>query len=128
MNYLHCFWVGVLLACESSRAALGVESQQPVTGGDLYKDCRTLNSEEPDQFARMIYCFGYIEGAASAVGFYDATLDAKQVCVPKSTTREQIIDVVRGFLAQNPDAMKASGSQVVFAALVTAFPCSPTGD
>ncbi len=75
----------------------------------------------------MIYCFGYVEGAASTAALYDAVLDLKQMCVPPGTTREQILDVVRGFLASNPEAMKATGAHVVFAALGTSFPCKADG-
>jgi hypothetical protein len=62
-------------------------------------------------------CIGFI------VGVHDSTEYSGQFCIPASVQAEQLIDVVKIFLEQNPQLRHLNATGAVVGSLSAAFPC-----
>lgn len=88
------------------------------TGHDLSATCQR------DRAA----CLRYVEGAADMVSSLQALKSIPtNVCFDQSASSAQMVDIVRGFLADNPESLDEPAGKLVWAALYGAYPCSNKG-
>lgn len=83
------------------------------TGNDLYNELR-----DNDPFA-----MGYVTGVTKMlVTFGEAT---SCITAPDGVNAEQVVDIVRNYLRDNPDVRHISAELTVSLALMTTFGASP---
>ena len=108
-------WVVFFLA-----SALAVPAQaEYVSGAELLDRCLSPRS------SAEATCLGYVAGVADSVVAYEAEADPvlKRLCIPATATPAQLLDVVRKYLAANPEQHDSTAQMLVFNALLKAFPC-----
>lgn len=94
------------------------------TGADLIKLCARTD------VASRHYCGGYVLGAADgvyntieAIGGTTGPRVGQYFCLPASTKPQQLVDAVRKYVAENPNAASYNASTIVSLGLGKAFPC-----
>lgn len=88
-----------------------------------YEEVMTPGVEgSSSQITAAAECSSYIDGVADAVLFYQMSED-KHVCLPADAARAQVQQTAINFIRANPSNWNLSASQLIFAALATAFPC-----
>ena len=88
------------------------------TGHDLAATCQR------DRLA----CTRYVEGAADMITSFQAMKSIPtNICLDGSASGGQLTDIVRGFLAENPQALDDPAGKLVWAALYGVYPCSQKG-
>ncbi len=97
---------------------LGGEAWPPyLTGADLAAACE---SEEP---AQQGLCLGYIRGVADVLGGPGAKVDGILACLPGGETGEQVVTIVKDYLAENPQLGNLKADGLVAYVLSLSFPC-----
>ncbi len=75
-----------------------------------------------------VACTRYVEGAADMISSLQAMKSIPtNICLDGSANAAQLADIVRGFLAENSQALDDPAGKLVWAALYGAFPCSQKG-
>ncbi|MGA2365555.1 MAG: Rap1a/Tai family immunity protein [Steroidobacteraceae bacterium] len=83
------------------------------SANQLYTDC--TSTSQFDQGS----CWGYIVAAADiANGLKDI-----DVCLPPGVTMQEVVDVTKKYLTDNPAERRYSAHSTVIASLRNAFPC-----
>ena len=100
---------------------VGAQNAQP------WMDAQRLLSECSRPMDSLSYnsCIDYIEGIKDILNYLNER-DAAGVsflCPPPTITLGQLHDVVVTFIQRNPQYSNVSAAPVVYAALVSAFPC-----
>lgn len=103
-------YVGILLLCAVSMAEAALEN-----GNSLKQKCGGAGITEG-------VCIGYIEGIADVLSSGTA-VNGFRGCFPNDLMTGQAYDVVKTWLAQNPEKLHYSAPGLVAAALASAFPC-----
>ncbi len=120
-----------LLMC-SQTVSFG--QQAPITSGnELWEICQGTDP------ARQGYCIGYVIGAIEGMKWGIASpllqngMDATEAnsttkvllgfCLPEGATYGQFVDVVKGYLARNPEKRHIAARIIVQMSLAEAFPC-----
>lgn len=67
------------------------------------------------------YCFGYIAGISDVLS--NAAIGDFNACQPKDVTVQQVVDVVKKYLKENPQDRHFTANSLVAYALSEAFPC-----
>jgi hypothetical protein len=88
------------------------------TGRDLYAQCFGNNARG------KIACRAYIMGSFDQLVAMQDIMSRKLVCgVTSETKAQQIIDVVKNHLAENPEDRHNTAASIVGFAIMRAFPC-----
>ena len=94
------------------------------TAGDLHKLC-----SQTDAVSRAA-CVAYIKGAADggyntidAIGGTTGPRVGQYFCLPEKVEQQRLIDAVRRYVADNPDAADYNASTAVSLGLEKVFPC-----
>ena len=94
-------------------------------GNQLYSKCTSQATWE------LNFCDSYIWGVAEGVTSMDLIysknskgLFQQLICTPKGVVPQQIIDVVKKYLKDNPQNRADAATQSVLIALTKAFPCN----
>jgi hypothetical protein len=98
--------------------ALPAEAEY-LSGAELFDHCLSPRS------SAEATCLGYVAGVADLVIAYETEADPalKQLCIPATATPEKLLDIVRKYLAANPEQRSQTAHLLVFSALRKAFPC-----
>ena len=67
------------------------------------------------------YCYGYVSGVTD--GAVSAEALHPEICFPDGVTNGQIFDIALKFVRDNPDIRNWSTKNLIFVAVVKAFPC-----
>ena len=92
----------------------------PFGGSQLYDWCRMADTDE-DESVKMLskgLCAGYIGGEADTLAI------ANSGCLEKGTRLEQLIDLVKVYLANHPESRHYAASSLVISAIAEKFPCA----
>ena len=108
MIAVRAFALIALLCAPLSRAEAG--SEMHLTGGALLHACTIPDKEW------ISFCNGYIQAAFDATG-------GKGMCVPISTTRNQLFDVIIPTLTSTPALQELDAISAIEALLRKAYPC-----
>lgn len=94
------------------------------TAGDLHKLC-----SQTDAISRAA-CVAYIKGAADgvfntidAIGGTTGPRVGQYFCLPERVEPQRLVDAVRRYVAENPDANSYNASTAVSLGLEKSFPC-----
>lgn len=94
------------------------------TAGDLHKLC-----SQTDAISRAA-CVAYIKGAADgvfntidAIGGTTGPRVGQYFCLPEHVEPQRLVDAVRRYVAENPDANSYNASTAVSLGLEKSFPC-----
>jgi hypothetical protein len=104
------FLAGVVLAALVSPADAGF-----VDGNKLHQDCSSMLNVLDSS------CAAYISAVADMLGA--APVSGHRACLPPGVKLGQAVDVVKRWLADNPQSRHLPGPEVVATALERAFPC-----
>lgn len=97
---------------------LGGEAWPPhLTGADLVAAC------ESKELAAQGLCAGYIRGVADVLGGPGARVDGILACLPGGETNEQVVTLVKDYLADNPQLGSLKADGLVAYVLSLSFPC-----
>jgi hypothetical protein len=69
----------------------------------------------------QLYCDGYVAAIADAMKH--SPVNREMDCGPPEVTLQQIVDIVRRFLAAHPEDRHFSAESLVADAIAEAFPC-----
>ena len=107
-----------LVLCIAISLATAVAAAGYRNGNDLYRHLTAGQNTFSEGVA-----YGYIIGVADATK--DARRDAFGFCwsIPNGVQPEQLADIVRRYLEQNPDKRQYSAASIVGAAFQGSFPC-----
>ncbi|WP_324695064.1 Rap1a/Tai family immunity protein [Novosphingobium aerophilum] len=89
------------------------------TGAQLYESC-TAQRGSNSYVEKTYECIAYITGAVDAFN----TAHKSKSCIPAGVTISQLREATVGYLHDNPKVHSESGSDVVFAATRSAWPCA----
>ncbi|HEY5363008.1 MAG TPA: Rap1a/Tai family immunity protein [Aestuariivirga sp.] len=101
-----------------------------VTGQNLEEYCAPLNSQnstDPTEPMKSGMCFGYIQAAIEGLVSLQnekQTDETLKFCIPEGVKLRQNVEVVWRFIASHPEALHKPAFSIIWAAEVTAFPCS----
>ena len=88
------------------------------TGKDLHAQCFGNNARG------KIACGAYIMGSFDQLVAMQDTMSRKLVCgVTSETKAQQIVDIVKNHLAENPEDRHNTAASIVGFAIMRAFPC-----
>ncbi|WP_282606863.1 Rap1a/Tai family immunity protein [Pelagibius sp. Alg239-R121] len=88
-----------------------------MTGERLLVAC---GSEDP---AEKGLCIGYILGVADVLGGPGAKVDGIYACLPGGETTEELVELVKDYLAANRQLANLKADGLVAYALSLSFPC-----
>jgi hypothetical protein len=104
------FVAGLLLAAASLPARAGF-----VDGNKLHQDCSSMLNVLDSS------CAAYVSAVADTLE--QAPVARRRACLPAGAKLSQAVDVVKRWLADNPQLRHLPGPEVVATALERAFPC-----
>jgi hypothetical protein len=88
------------------------------TGNDLHEVCQSTEG------FHEVMCTVYIAGVNDAMVTVIASKAIKPLyCLPKHVDGEQLADIVRKYLKNNPASRHTAASSIVMIALRVSFPC-----
>ena len=93
----------------------GANSKLTLTGADIVSACTRL---DPDW---INFCNGYVQAVID--GMYRP---GDGLCIPSSTSRAKIVDVVTSRLTASSELKKLNGASAAYRILLEAYPCSQT--
>ncbi len=83
----------------------------------------TINSEQVELMKTM-FCLGYVEGLAFGIAAADSRRNDFTFCLPSiQVTNEQIVRIIRKYIADHPANAHELTAILAVAALREAFPC-----
>jgi hypothetical protein len=95
-------------------------------GNNLYNDCTAATTTVPtEQFLLVGTCIGYVTAITDAL-FAGNSVNGFKACIPINADINQIVDVVKNYIRDNPEKRHLVAVGLVAAALGRAFPCRPT--
>jgi Rap1a immunity proteins len=95
-------------------------------GNNLYTDCTAATTKVPtEQWSLVGTCIGYVTAVTDAM-FAGNSVNGFKACIPVNVDMNQIVDVVKNFIRDNPEKRHLVAVGLVAAALARAFPCRPT--
>ncbi len=86
-----------------------------VSGNDLHKICQSKN------YSDQGYCKGYVTGSVEALGLSHP--DQELFCFEVGITKDQIVDVTKKYLLDNPEIRHTVATEMITFALYKGFPC-----
>lgn len=86
------------------------------SGNEVLSAC-----EDSDPF-RLGLCYGYVNGVLDRT--LDAGFEGYKVCIPKSVTRQQLVDIVVSELKDKPEWRHYRASSILAPLLAGTFPCA----
>ena len=89
------------------------------TGKELYSKCQA-----GPKTVQYNLCAGYVAGISDAMNIH--TLYGVRACHPQNASVSQMVDVVKKFLADNPETRHHLSESLVAIAISDAFPCPET--
>jgi Rap1a immunity proteins len=113
-------FAAMMLAAVPARAA-------SITGYDLYRQCTAIGDSEDaasDRLSCAAYLAGYLDGAYQVSRLNRLSPVPIQAC-PGDIAVGQYLLVFQRWAEQHPQWLSRSAPDVLAAALVNAFPCSP---
>ena len=90
---------------------------QAKTGNELYNRCKS----DPDS-AEYTVCLAYVIGVADTLIFFKSSLKS-DTCYPSGVNYNQIIDIVKKWLNENPESRNLDATWLVTVAFREAWPC-----
>lgn len=115
--------VGVLTMPAAAMAAVSLGGGK-FTAGELHRLCT-----QTDAISRSA-CVAYIRGAADgvfntidAIGGTTGPRVGQYFCLPDRVDNQHLVDAVRRYVAENPNAADYNASTAVSLGLERAFPC-----
>lgn len=109
----------VLFSMCLASPALAEDTARPIMrfidGNKLHESCITLD------FAAANTCTAYITGVADVL-YNDAVADIR-ACIPLGVNTTQVEDIVKQYLAANPQNRHLTAASLIAIALSDAFPC-----
>ena len=100
----------MLLAITPARAT--------VTGNDLKQDC-----DAPDASPGAMYCLAYETGVLDAIRGLDSVSAHPQLCTPAGVTGEQLLAMLRKYLADHPERLHYLASSLIEDMYAESFGC-----
>ena len=94
-------------------------------GNNLYNDCNAATTKTTEQFLLVGTCIGYVTAVADALSSGNS-VNGFKACIPVNVDMNQIVDVVKNFIRDNPEKRHLVAVGLVAAAFARAFPCRPT--
>lgn len=110
MTFKTACLVGLLLAAAALPARAGF-----VDGNKLHQDCSSMLNVLDSS------CAAYVSAVADMLE--QAPVARHRACLPPGAKLSQAVDVVKRWLADNPQSRHLPGPEVVAIALERAFPC-----
>jgi len=114
-----------VMFCAVALAAATPLSAYALTGADLKKLCAATD------IASRSACAAYVEGAADAayntieaIGGTTGPLVGQYFCLPEDIKSAQLVESVRRFLEENPQANRYNASTAVALGLGKQYPCT----
>lgn len=104
-----------LVALAVGSGSWPAHAQMELTGAMFLDVCT-----RPD-FAWIGFCDGYVQAIYDA--WHLGAGPGVPTCVPPSVTRTQLVELAVNALQQNPEYRQEQAAIVVYAVMVTAFPC-----
>lgn len=105
----------VFLASNPVRADVDLKS-----GNGLQSECSTTEG------ISYGYCVGFVNGTITESRAMSTSYGKPQsFCLPDGVTYAQIVQVVRLYMTQHPEKLQNPANDLVFGAVVKAFPCPP---
>ena len=99
--------------------AFATPAQADFTGNTLKDAC-----DSPSQTAGSGMCFGYIAGTLDSFREINRLrLEKPWFCEPPDVTGEQIVAMVRKFLADHPEKLHLQAASLISAMMANTFPC-----
>lgn len=100
--------LAMLLGSPNSHASVSA-----VTGNELVEYCDT-----PEDGLLIGYCHGFVNGVSNLA------VTAALVCPPGGVTEEQLVNIVRKSMKENPEMLHLNAVGLVTFAISKVFPCS----
>ena len=96
-----------------------------LNGNHLYTDCTATTTKVPtEQFLLAGTCIGYITAITDALSSGNL-VNGFKACIPINADMNQIVDVVKNFIRDNPEKRHLVAVGLVAEAFARAFPCRP---
>lgn len=97
-------------------------------GNGFYSNCASVEtpSEQWDsvQTAKMMFCYGYVEGLTHGILAVERQRTDKTFCFPSSDiTNSQVVRIVRKYIAEHPERGHEVTAILAADALRGGFPC-----
>lgn len=115
---MSCEWLLIRTAKASLTLVFVWGLWQPVHAFDG-KQLTALCDEKSNSFERGV-CIGYITGVSESL---TRVLQFSGICGPAGITTDQVGQVVAKYLHNHPETLNESAVNVVWSALVKAWPC-----
>jgi hypothetical protein len=111
---MRIFWTGAILL------ALALPANADVTGITLKQKC-----DAPDGSPSALYCLAYMTGVLDTVRGLGNTGDKKIFCEPDAVTGQQLLAMLRKYLADHPERLHFAASSLVSDMYAETFHCDP---
>ncbi len=111
---MRILWTGAFLF------ALTMSANANVTGNELKQKC-----DAPDNSIPAWYCLAYMTGVLDTIRGADGVGDKKKIfCVPDTVTGQQLLAMLRKYLADHPERLHFAASSLVADMYAEAFHCA----
>lgn len=110
---MRALWIAVFLL------SLVMSAMANVTGITLKHDC-----DAPDRSAPATYCLAYMTGVLDTIRGLGNTDDRKLFCEPPTVTGQQLLAMLRKYLADHPDRLHFAASSLIADMYTETFHCS----
>lgn len=72
------------------------------------------------------YCYGYIASVYDTVRAYEAWLKINEMCVPRGTSQQELVDTVVRYLQAHPEEQDSQAASVAVVAIQLRYRCRGT--
>ncbi|MEX0279242.1 MAG: Rap1a/Tai family immunity protein [Ruegeria sp.] len=113
-----------------------------ITGNDLLEACSAngnpimatacsfyaISALDNLKWGAFIANRNHLKSSVSAIEMDMMTRAELRYCDPTGVTHQQIVEIVRSYLEQNPETRDNSAANLIHLAFIEAFPCPDTAD
>jgi hypothetical protein len=111
---MRILWTGAFLL------VLTMSANANVTGITLKQNC-----DAPDMSAPARYCLAYMTGVLDTIRGLGNTGDKRIFCEPATVTGQQLLAMLRKYLADHPERLHFAASSLVADMYAETFHCDP---